>query len=114
METELKLTFDKPEVLEAISAYHFDLFEFDSLNRRSIHLKLAQRLCFVVGSLCFLGFIVPLVIALNSDEGTLSKNSWPLLAAAIIATVVLIILVIYALSTKRRLTALVQHGPETS
>ena len=114
LETELKYTFDKPEVLDAIAAYHFNVFEFDTLYRRSSQLRRARRLCSIVGGLCFLGFIVPLVIALRNDGVTLSKGSWALFAATIVAAMGYSILLIYARLTERRLTALVRHGPETS
>ena len=113
LEKELQMTFDKPEVLDAIAEYHFDAFEFNIRCRRLSQLRLAQRLCSVVGGLCLLGFIVPWLLALRNDDVTLSHGSWALFAAAIVATIGFIVLSIYVFSTERRLTALVQHVPET-
>lgn len=112
LKTELKLIFDKPEVINTISAYHWTLFEFKQYHKMLRGLKLIQHLCSSVSIFFFLGFAVPWVTTLQSDEIALSTGSRALLVGALVAAVAFSGSSIYAYSTGRRLTKLVQHGAE--
>ena len=109
---ELQLTFDKPEVLDAIAGYHLDALEFATQYRRLSHLRLARRLCVTVSSLCFLGFIVPWLLTLLNEQITLSPFSWTLLMVAILPTMVTMVISISIFISERRLAALLQYVPE--
>ena len=104
--TELELIFAKPDVVRTLKAIQFELFEFESHERRLRYMRYARLVSLAVGMISLTAILYPFIMSLLGEATEYKAVSWMMLVLLPESVAVLLASTIYKIRLERSATSI--------
>ena len=103
---ELELIFAKPDIVHTLKAIQFELFEFESHQRRLRYMRYARSVSLLVSVVSLTAVLYPFIMALLGDATEYRAVSWMMLVLLPESVAIFLASTIYKIRLERSATSI--------